>query len=297
MADNLKTLRNKVDEIDTRIHDLLMSRADLVADISKAKQQNKDDMIQPAREARLIRRLLDRHKGPLPEAAIVRIWRELVGAISQMQTGLSCSIYTDEEGLCPAWDMARNFFGSAMPMKKKPGILPVVSAVREDEVAFGVLPWPKEDEVAPWWTFLLHQDRSRPFASITGILPFGCVAEQLQDPHDKAVIVSKFRFMDSGDDNSFVATETDFQISRSALIETLKRHNLEVLSFNSKHVDKADERVFHLIEVKGFIDQNDERLAHIRQELGERLLNIQLLGGYPVQPLYKHSYGGQYSHV
>lgn len=74
----LDEIRKKIDELDTRIHDTLKERAELVLKIGEEKRKNNIEIVQPAREAQMIRRLLSKHKGALPEMAVVRIWRELV---------------------------------------------------------------------------------------------------------------------------------------------------------------------------------------------------------------------------
>ena len=61
----LDDIRKKIDELDNRIHDTLMERAELVLKIGEEKRKNKIQIVQPAREARMLRRLLARHRGAL----------------------------------------------------------------------------------------------------------------------------------------------------------------------------------------------------------------------------------------
>src|SRR5689334_9962410 len=81
-------IRREIDSLDNQVHDLLMKRAEMVLKIGEEKRKNNVQVIQPDREIVMIRRLLARHHGPLPREAVVRIWRELVGAVSLLQTGL-----------------------------------------------------------------------------------------------------------------------------------------------------------------------------------------------------------------
>jgi chorismate mutase/prephenate dehydratase len=156
MTQELSEIRIKIDAIDNQVHDLLMERASLVSSVAAAKRKEGMQIVQPAREARMIRRLLKRHKGPLPEATIVRIWRELVGSVSLLQTGLNVAVASNQ-GHSDFWDMARNYFGSAVPMKKINGNSNTVSAVREGEVSFGVLPWPELETSQAWWVHLFDR--------------------------------------------------------------------------------------------------------------------------------------------
>jgi len=105
MSQKLDDIRKKIDALDNQIHDLLMERADLIIGVTEEKKKNNIPVVQPAREAVMIRRLLARHRGPLPEAAIIGIWRELVGAVSLLQTGLKVAVSAaPNDAYC--WDMA-----------------------------------------------------------------------------------------------------------------------------------------------------------------------------------------------
>ena len=75
MSKKLEKIREKIDKLDNQIHDLLMERADLVSDVAAEKRKHNLQIVHPAREAMMVRRLLKRHKSVLPEAAVVRIWR------------------------------------------------------------------------------------------------------------------------------------------------------------------------------------------------------------------------------
>ena len=80
----LDKLRKQIDDVDNRILDLLMQRTDVVEQIGSAKREDSGNTdlsrslnMRPDREARLMRRLLDRHDGRLPEVVVARIWREV----------------------------------------------------------------------------------------------------------------------------------------------------------------------------------------------------------------------------
>src|SRR3546814_9754785 len=88
--ESLEDLRREIDTIDTRLHDLIMQRAALAGRISAAKGEASMASIRPAREAEIMRRLAARHAGEFPRAALARIWRELISAITRIQdTGRS----------------------------------------------------------------------------------------------------------------------------------------------------------------------------------------------------------------
>lgn len=283
MSKQLEDIRKKIDSIDNKVHDLLMERAELVFDVAKAKKKNKLQIVHPAREANMIRRLLSRHSGPLPEATVVHIWRELVGAVSLLQTGLNVVVTAGENGISPYWDMARNYFGSVLPMSKVSSPLAAVAAVRDDDASFAVLPWPEDFDANPWWNYILHGTGDDKI-SIVCHLPY-CYEGS---PAVRSLIISKVDFKSSGDDYSFVALEFEESISRARVVEALKGLDLETLSVHTK-TGGEDQDCFHLIELHDYIVPGDEVLQTIQDAFDGRCVRCVAVGGYPAMPEIKET--------
>lgn len=287
MSKSLEDIRKKIDTLDDKIHDLLMDRADLVVDISKAKKNQSEQIVQPAREARMIRRLLQRHRGPLPEATIVRIWRELVGAVSLLQTGLKVSVSTGE-GHNKYWDMAKNYFGSVLPMEKVKSGLIAVSNVREHDSDFAVVPWPHDGEANAWWPFLINQEGDHSMRIICAF-PYGYDKDDPPNGDDKALVVSRIHFQPSGNDHSFLGVDVDNSVSRGRLVDVMKGLGLEPLSVYTKSGSESGGKSQHLIEVNDYIGQDDKRLKTILDTFKDNDIFCFVVGGYPVQPEYSVS--------
>src|SRR5262249_38330460 len=110
-------LRRQIDEIDTQLHDLLIRRSAVVGEIGALKGNgygNRNGFFRPGREALLIRRLVERHRGWLPRATIVRMWRELLSATLRQQGPFVVAVFAPEAS-SGYWDLARDHFGSLMP--------------------------------------------------------------------------------------------------------------------------------------------------------------------------------------
>ncbi len=245
----LDTIRQRIDALDNQVHDLLMERADLVMQISAEKKKHGIQIVQPAREARMIRRLIKRHRAPLPQETIVRIWRELVGSISLLQTGLSVAV---NQKLPEYWDMARDYFGTVLPMQKIISPLEALQLVKGDKVNFAVLPWPEESEPDAWWLSLIAD----PSLKIIQRLPFGDKENYKYDAHP-ALVVAKAGFDTSDDDRSFIA-------------------------FDSGHLNEAQ----HLFKVREVYESNGKVLMEIDEYLlptDQRFeaIGAVSLGGYP----------------
>lgn len=280
----LDAIRQKIDELDNRIHDTLMERAELVLKIGEEKRKKNIQVVQPAREARMIRRLLERHKGALPEMAVVRIWRELVGAVSLLQTGLKVAVSLPD-GHAEYWDMARDYFGSCLPMQKLGSPLSAVSAVREGKATFAVVPWPENEETQPWWTYLGDNGSGQEALNIIIRLPHGDDPES-QHPDERALVVSKAGFDDSGDDRSFLLIQCKQSVSRGRIVDVAKKIGLEALSLSSMRTTMAEQPCFHLIEVDTYLNDKDPRVAQFADTLEDDYARVTSVGGYPVPPLY-----------
>lgn len=283
---DLESLRQQIDKLDDNIHDLLIKRAELIGSILAAKKKHGVPVVQPAREARMIRRLLDRHTGPLPREAIVRIWRELVGAISLLQTGLSVVIsQTDEQAHNPStnlWDLGRDYFGSLLSLTRVNGPQNALSQVREGKATFAVLPWPDIEDTNPWWAYL--GDGSNRSMQIVQRLPFG-YGEQAGSV--RALVLTRAEFVASGDDFSFLLMAFDSGLSRAGIMDRLRRAGLEpVAVYGNGTANGGASRTLCLVEVSGYIGADSEALMQITDSMKDYNASVVPVGGYPTPPSY-----------
>ncbi len=248
MSKNLSEIRVEIDSIDNQVHDLFMRRAALVSSVAAAKKKEGLSVVHPAREAKMMRRLLSRHDGVLPRSVIVRIWRELISAAQLLQTNLSVAVASPEY-----WDMAKNYFGSQIPMEKSNN---AIADVRDDKAYFAVMPWAQN----PWWAELLDDNS----LSIICALPYG----NLSSSKDKALVVSKVEFMPSDDDISFIGLKLNAKTSRDLIAEQAKAAGLKIINIYGSDLN-------YLLEVKGFVEELPEF---------DNYRYCRVIGGYPIIP-------------
>ncbi len=79
---DLTSLRRRIDAVDEQLHALLNERARLAqqAGISKHRDGHTVDFYRPEREAEVLRRALERNRGPLRNEELVRLFREIMSA-------------------------------------------------------------------------------------------------------------------------------------------------------------------------------------------------------------------------
>lgn len=282
MSKTLSDIRVKIDKIDDTVHDLLMERASLVSSIAEAKRKSNLQMVQPAREAKMIRRLLARHSGALPRQAVVRIWRELVGAVALLQTGLTVIVFSEDEGL-PQWDMAKDYFGTIVPMKRINSVAGAIGAVRNDEASFAVMPWPELDQKVAWWSNLFEQPNEK--MSIICALPYGQHGKKSSGGiAHRALVVSKFEFLPSDDDLTFLGLELSATVSRTRIVERLSELGLSIVNLYSSKSTRAADANVHLVEARGYVAADSPVLDTIRQAFEGDCTYIGVVGGYPAVP-------------
>ena len=75
---SLEELRNKIDQIDLQLVELLNERARVVVEIGKHKSKTAKPVYAPDREKQVFEKISAANKGPLPDRCLMAIWRELM---------------------------------------------------------------------------------------------------------------------------------------------------------------------------------------------------------------------------
>jgi chorismate mutase/prephenate dehydratase len=75
---SLEELRNRIDDIDHQLVELLNERARVVVEIGKLKSKTGGQIYAPDREKQVLEKITKANKGPLPDKCLVAIWREMM---------------------------------------------------------------------------------------------------------------------------------------------------------------------------------------------------------------------------
>ena len=131
----LLKLRNEIDAIDDELLAKFAHRAQLAQRIGEIKQGN---VYRPEREAQVLRRLGDANPGPLPSAAIQRVFRELMSACLALEQPLKVA-YLGPAGTFSE-SAARKHFGGGPTLTPMVAIDDVFRSVEAGTVDYGVVP-------------------------------------------------------------------------------------------------------------------------------------------------------------
>ena len=151
---SLADLRREIDRIDEAMHGLLMERGEIIDRLIAAKQtQETGSAFRPAREAEMMRRLVDRHKGILPLDTAEGIWRVIISTFTYVQAPFS--VHADlSAGDAAMRDSARFHFGFTVPFVPHMGAASVVAAVSDSEGDLGLVPAFGMAGAGAWWSAL-----------------------------------------------------------------------------------------------------------------------------------------------
>jgi chorismate mutase len=165
---SLADLRKEIDRIDEAMHNLLMERGEIIDRLIAVKgTQESGAAFRPAREADMMRRLVERHHGILPLDTAESIWRVIIATFTHVQAPFS--VHADlSAGDAAMRDSARFHFGFTVPFVAHAGASSVVAAVSESKGDLGLVPAFAAPHAGAWWTALEFESAPR----IIARLPF-----------------------------------------------------------------------------------------------------------------------------
>ena len=153
---DLEELRQKIDEIDRQLIDLLSQRADLVHEVGVFKKREGLQIYAPEREEALLRKLVEMNQGRLPESAIRAIYREIMSAALALEEDLKIA-YLGPEG---TWthQAAIKKFGHSVAYSPLVSFADVFDQVARRQAHYGVVPIENSTEGAVSHTLDLFVD-------------------------------------------------------------------------------------------------------------------------------------------
>jgi|SRR3954469_6248154 len=152
----LADLRREIDRIDEAMHRLLMERGDIIDTLIATKKTSESgSAFRPAREADMMKRLVERHKGLLPLDTVESIWRVIVATFTYVQAPFT--VHADVSiGEAAMRDSARFHFGFTVPYVPHMGAIGVTAAVAASRGDLGLVP--VANATNAWWTALEGDD-------------------------------------------------------------------------------------------------------------------------------------------
>lgn len=84
--EDLARCREKIDEIDLRLLELLNERTSIVEEIGRIKQELRMAIYEPKREDQVFANVLRNNRGPMPPDAVKRIFERIIDEMRTVQS-------------------------------------------------------------------------------------------------------------------------------------------------------------------------------------------------------------------
>ncbi len=138
-APSLAEVRARIDDIDTRIQDLIAERARVAHAVGAAKASLAAvDYYRPEREAQVLRKVLERNQGPLSDAEMLRLFREIMSACLAQQEPLKIAFLGPQGTFSET--AVHQHFGHSIHGLPLASIDEVFQEVESGAADFGVVP-------------------------------------------------------------------------------------------------------------------------------------------------------------
>lgn len=135
---NLQNLRSKIDDLDKKITALLNLRARVILDIAKIKQRSGASIYSPDREREVLRRLVQANRGPLTQAALEAIYREIMSSSLSLEKPLKIAYLGPQASFTNLAALKK--FGSQVGYLACDSISDVFLEVERENADYGVVP-------------------------------------------------------------------------------------------------------------------------------------------------------------
>jgi chorismate mutase len=195
---SLADIRAEIDRLDAAMHGLLMERSDVIERLITVKKTGASgSAFRPAREAEVLRKLVERHHGLLPLDTVESIWRVIISTFTYVQA--PHSVHADITGDAAAMrDSARFHFGFTVPFITHESAAHVIEAVDKSKGDLGMFRLDQAADAGPWWRMLEGADSPKIIARLPFVdrpdhpagLPVYVISKPLAEAAVREVVVA-----------------------------------------------------------------------------------------------------------
>lgn len=270
VPDKIKELRARIDVLDQKIQDLLNERVGIAQNIARAKASDPgQDFYRPEREAQVLRDIMQRNTGPLPDHTMAVLFREIMSATLAAESPITIA-YLGPAGTYSQAAAIKHFGKSATTLALST-VDDVFRAVEKREVGYAVVPVENSTEGGVTQTLDAFID--------SPLKVCGEVHVQIEeDPANTTrflVIGSKSCPISGHDRTSLLISSNDSAGALPNLLAPLAEHGIAMSQIESR---PTKESVF-FIDIEGH--QDEPNVSSALAELGNEAAFLKILGAYP----------------
>ncbi|MGE4504946.1 MAG: prephenate dehydratase [Desulfovibrionaceae bacterium] len=135
---DLSDLRERIDDLDERILELLNERAEVSLEVGRRKQHSEEPIFKPGREKQVMARLMVLNPGPLPDRHLFAVYREIMSSSRRLQRPERV-VYLGPEGTF-SYFAGIEFMGHSAELNPKPNFHEIFRSVADGQAELGIIP-------------------------------------------------------------------------------------------------------------------------------------------------------------
>ena len=249
----LDEIRQEIDDLDSRIVDLLIARfaaSDRVRQAKASGPQSASTPYRPGREAIIVRRLMELADGRVPPEVIERVWRTIISSSVLAQAPVR--VITVAEVLADQrYRSAVDLFASTLPIEKVASLKAALDMLFTGDPVLVVLPT-KYD-----WTRILEKTSEAFGTKVVALLSAGS-----DKPQRSLVVLGRAISEPTGEDETLLVTTG--KLPRDFVPKPVW------------HLKLSDD--LHLTALPGYLTTSEQPLVGLKANTG---LALKVAGRYP----------------
>ena len=263
----LSKFREGIDAIDSKIVELLNARCELAAKVGDWKKEREHPIYVPERESALFQRLKEKNKGPLSNASLANIYREIISGAIALEEPLTIAITSTQDDFNHP---SRMTFGDSAEYLTFNSTKEVLNSIGDDNSDYAVIDLVDDDGAINTALLSLVADRD----------DIAIVAERASASSSRSAwILGKQKSDQSGNDRTaLLITPTSPTTNPANIADSIQGTGMEVSICES--VSTRENRESILLVVSGH--SLDESFADGMKKLEEFSDSIRVLSSYPV---------------
>lgn len=135
---DISDIRKRIDEIDKQLVEMINERANCAIEIGKMKNQGAKSIFAPEREVQVMGGVLRNNKGPLSDATMAAVFREVISACRALEKPITVSYFGPAGSNTHIASILK--FGDSTTFVAANTIPDVFNAVERNESNYGVVP-------------------------------------------------------------------------------------------------------------------------------------------------------------
>lgn len=264
---SLGDLRKKIDKIDDELVMLLKERMAVVKEVGELKERNKDNFfIKSAREADMMKNLIQKTKNFIRPQAVFNIWRNLITSANVLEQKITAYIYNPDENF-EITNSINNYYGNLIEIVSKDNAQSLLKKLNLDKA--GILAVSSQNNDNFWQEIVENHGNLTIFAKIS---------EKLSRKPN-VFLMAKKNAEKSKADNSVIYVESNLDVKEISQFLTKNDFRLvNILELDFKENEKS-EFVKFVIEVEKFYQLDDKKILDLQNQ--SQINKLKILGYYP----------------